>query len=77
MTTPTLDEKLTQLQLMGAPAFLAAWGAQHPAERAPVQAVLEALVDHELARRRERLVAAQRKRWAAFHKTQRKAQKAA
>ena len=26
---------------------------------------------------RERLVAAQRKRWAAFHKTQRKAQKAA
>jgi hypothetical protein len=58
MATPTLDEKLTQLQLMGAPAFLAAWGAQHPAERAPVQAVLEALVDHELARRRERLVAA-------------------
>ena len=55
MATPTLDEKLTQLQLMGAPAFLAAWGAQHPAERAPVQAVLEALVDHELARRRERL----------------------
>lgn len=58
MATPTLDEKLTQLQLMGAPAFLAAWGEQHPAERAPVRAVLEALVDHELARRRERLVAA-------------------
>ena len=58
MGTPTLDEKLTQLQLMGAPAFLTAWGAQHPAERAPVRAVLEALVDHELARRRERLVAA-------------------
>lgn len=58
MATPTLDEKLTQLQLMSAPAFLAAWGERHPAERAQVREVLETLVDHELARRRERLVAA-------------------
>jgi len=58
MATPTLDEKLTQLQLMGAPAFLAAWGARHPEQQAAVRAVLEALVDHELARRTERAIAA-------------------
>ena len=58
MATPTLEAKLSQLQLMSAPAFLAAWGERHPAERAAVREVLEALVDHELARRRERLVAA-------------------
>ena len=33
MATPTLEEKLTQLQLMSAPAFLVAWGERHPAER--------------------------------------------
>jgi DNA replication protein DnaC len=58
MATPTLDEKLTQLQLLGAPGFLAAWGARHPEQQAAVRAALEALVDHELARRSERLVAA-------------------
>jgi len=58
MATPTLDEKLTQLQLMGAPAFLGAWGARHPEQQAGVRAVLEALVDHELARRSERAIAA-------------------
>lgn len=31
MATPTLEEKLTQLQFMSAPAFLAAWEARHPA----------------------------------------------
>lgn len=58
MATPTLDEKLTQLQLRGAPAFLAAWGARHPEQQATVRAALEALVDHELARRSERAIAA-------------------
>ena len=29
MTIPTLEEKCTQLQLMSAPAFLAACGAAH------------------------------------------------
>lgn len=58
MPTPTLDEKLTQLQLMGAPAFLAAWGARHPEQQAAVRDALEALVDHELARRSERAIAA-------------------
>ena len=36
MTSPTLEEKLTQLQLMSAPAFLAAWAERHPAEARPV-----------------------------------------
>ena len=58
MATPTLDEKRTQLQLMGAPAWLAAWGARHPEQQAAVRAALEALVDHELARRTERAIAA-------------------
>ena len=58
MATPTLEEKLTQLQLMSAPAFLAAWGERHPAERARVREVLERLVDQELARRSEQKVAA-------------------
>ena len=58
MATPTLEEKLTQLHLMSAPAFLAAWGERHPAERAAVRAVLEGLVDRELTRRREQQVAA-------------------
>lgn len=58
MTPLTLDEKLTQLQLMSAPAALAAWGAQHPAEHARVREVLAQLVDQELARRSEQKVAA-------------------
>jgi DNA replication protein DnaC len=58
MPTPTLEEKLTQLQLMSAPAFLAAWEARHPAERAAVREVLAALVDRELTRRSEQKVAA-------------------
>ena len=58
MATPTLEEKCTQLQLMSAPAFLAAWGERHPAERAAVRPVLEDLVDRELTRRSEQKVAA-------------------
>ena len=58
MATPTLTEKLTQLQLMSAPAWLAAWGARHPEQQPAVQAALEALADHELARRTERAIAA-------------------
>jgi len=58
MATPTLEEKLTQLQLMSAPAFLAAWGERHPAERATVRQILEDLVDRELTRRSEQKVAA-------------------
>jgi DNA replication protein DnaC len=58
MPTPTLEEKLTQLQLLSAPAWLAAWGERHPEQRAAVRAALEVLVDHELARRRDRTVAA-------------------
>ena len=58
MATPTLEEKLLQLQLMSAPAFLAAWGERHPAERARLRESLEALVDRELARRSEQKVAA-------------------
>jgi DNA replication protein DnaC len=58
MATPTLEAKLTQLQLLGAPAWLAAWGERHPEQRAAVQTALEALVDQELARRRERAIAA-------------------
>ena len=58
MATPTLEEKLTQLQLMSAPAFLAAWEARHPAERGLVRDALEGLVDRELARRSEQKVAA-------------------
>lgn len=54
----TLEQKLTQLQLLSAPETLAAWEARHPEERARVRAVLEALVDRELARRAERTVAA-------------------
>ncbi len=54
----TLDEKLAQLQLMSTPAWLTSWGKEHPEQRAAVQAALEALVDHELARRRERAIAA-------------------
>jgi DNA replication protein DnaC len=58
MAAPALEEKLTQLQLRSAPAWLAAWGERHPEQRAAVRAALEALVDHELARRRERTIAA-------------------
>jgi len=58
MPTPTLEEKLTQLQLLSAPAFLSAWGERHAEQRAAVRAALEALVDHELARRSDRRVAA-------------------
>jgi hypothetical protein len=58
MATPNLEEKLTQLQLMSAPAFLAAWAERHPAERAAVRHVLEELMDRELTRRREQQVAA-------------------
>jgi DNA replication protein DnaC len=58
MAPLTLEEKLTQLQFMSAPAFLAAWGERYPAERARVREVLERLVDQELARRSEQKVAA-------------------
>jgi len=58
MATPTLEEKLRHLQLMSVPASLAAWAERHPAEGARVREVLEALVDRELARRREQRVAA-------------------
>ena len=58
MATPTLEEKLLQLQLMSAPAYLAAWGERHPADRARVREVFEHLVDQELARRSEQKVAA-------------------
>jgi DNA replication protein DnaC len=58
MAPPTLEEKLHQLQLMSAPAWLVAWGERHPEQRAAVRAALEVLVDHELTRRREQRVAA-------------------
>ena len=58
MAIPTLEEKLTQLQLMSAPAFLAAWSERHPAERGLVREVLDGLVDRELTRRSEQKVAA-------------------
>jgi hypothetical protein len=58
METPTLEQKLTQLQLLSAPETLATWAARPPGERAAVRAALEALADRELARRTERLVAA-------------------
>ena len=54
----TLDEKLAQLQLMSASAWLASWGKEHPEQRAAVERALEALADHELARRRERAITA-------------------
>ncbi len=40
MTPPSLEEKCTQLQLMSAPAFLAAWSERHPTDRAVVREVL-------------------------------------
>ncbi len=58
MATPTLEEKCTQLQLMSAPACLAAWAARHPAQQTGLREALEALVDRELARRSEQKVAA-------------------
>jgi DNA replication protein DnaC len=58
MAPLTLEEKLTQLQLMSAPAWLAAWETRHPAQRAAVREVLEGLVDGELTRRSEQKVAA-------------------
>lgn len=58
MASLTLEQKLLQLQLMSAPAGLAAWEARHPEERARVRAVLDDLVDRELARRAEQRVAA-------------------
>src|SRR5574341_1311827 len=54
----TLEQKLTQLQLLSAPETLSAWEARHPEGRERVRAVLEALVDRELARRTEHKVAA-------------------
>jgi DNA replication protein DnaC len=53
-----LEQKLLQLQLLSAPQTLAAWEARHPEERARVRALLEALVDRELARRTDHKVAA-------------------
>jgi DNA replication protein DnaC len=58
MAAKTLEEKLVELQWLSTPETLAAWEARHPEERARVRAVLEALVDRELARRREHQVAA-------------------
>src|SRR3990172_10263176 len=54
----TLEQNPTQLQLLSAPETLAAWEARHPTERERVRAVLEALVDRELARRTDHTVAA-------------------
>jgi DNA replication protein DnaC len=54
----TLEQKLTQLQLLSAPETLAAWEARHPTDRAQIRAVLDALADRELARRTEHTVAA-------------------
>ena len=54
----TLEQKLTQLQLLSAPETLAAWETRHPEARETVRAVLEALADRELARRTEHKVAA-------------------
>jgi len=54
----TLEQKLTQLQLLSAPEPLAAWEARHPTERERVRAVLEAVAARELARRMEHTVAA-------------------
>jgi DNA replication protein DnaC len=61
MPPATLEQKLTQLQLLSAPETLAAWEARHPEARAPVRALLETLVDRELARRTEHKVAARLK----------------
>jgi DNA replication protein DnaC len=58
MAAKTLEEKLVQLQWLSTPETLAAWEARHPEERARVRAVLEGLVDRELARRTEQKVAA-------------------
>ena len=57
MASLTLEEKLLQLQLMSAPEGLAAWEPRPPEERARVRAVLDDLVDRELARRAEQKVA--------------------
>ena len=53
----TLEQKLTQLQLLSAPETLVAWEARHPEAREAGRALLEALADRELARRRDRTVA--------------------
>ena len=58
MAPLTLEQKVTQLQLLSAPETLATWAARHLLEREAVRAPLEALADRELARRTERLVAA-------------------
>jgi DNA replication protein DnaC len=57
MPSPTLEQKLTQLQLLSAPETLAAREARHSEGRAPIRAFLETLVDCELARRTEHQVA--------------------
>jgi DNA replication protein DnaC len=58
MASPTLEEKLAALRLATAAQTLAAWAARPPAERALLREALEHLADRELARRRERTVAA-------------------
>ena len=58
MASPTLEEKLAALGLGTASQTLAAWAERPPAERALLREALEALADRELARRRERRVAA-------------------
>ena len=58
MALLTLEQKLTQLQLLSAPETLAAWEARHPAAREAGRSLLEALAERELARRMERAVAA-------------------
>jgi len=55
MATPTLEEKLMQLQLMSTPAFLAMWEKRYPAERGRVREPIDALVDGELTRRSEQV----------------------
>jgi DNA replication protein DnaC len=57
MPPATLEQKLTQLQLLSAPETLVAWEARHPEVRTPVRAVLDALAERELARRTEHKVA--------------------
>ncbi len=58
MPPQTLEEKLAALHLGTGPQTLAAWAERPPAERALLREALEQLVDRELARRRERTVAA-------------------
>jgi DNA replication protein DnaC len=54
----TLEQKLTQLELLSAPETLTAWEARHPEGKEAGRALLEALAERELARRQDHRVAA-------------------